>query len=140
MDCSIPKCYSHDWDSYRCPQGNIPCALTNWANCPPLCHYLQFLFFTLHTPLCTLAHPFIVNSRRKWRHTSVYPHPYRSQPLTHSFPESPYKTTANIITPGQLVAFRRFVTVTLSFTIPPAVTKLKSVKIALVLIFCHLCT
>ena len=36
MDYSTAKCYSQDQDSYYCPQGHIPHALTHWANSPPL--------------------------------------------------------------------------------------------------------
>ena len=35
MDCRTAKCYRCDQDSHHCPQGHIPCALTNWANSPP---------------------------------------------------------------------------------------------------------
>ena len=31
MDCSKAKYYSSDRHSYPCPQGHLPCALTNWA-------------------------------------------------------------------------------------------------------------
>ena len=34
MDCSTAKCYSSDQDSYPCPQGHQPHALTNFAISP----------------------------------------------------------------------------------------------------------
>ena len=38
IDRSTVKCYSCDQDSYPCPQGHRPCALTNWANSQPFMH------------------------------------------------------------------------------------------------------
>ena len=36
MDCRTAKCYSHDRDSYPCPQGHLSQALINWGTSPPL--------------------------------------------------------------------------------------------------------
>ena len=38
IDCSMAKCYGSDWDSNPCPQGHLPCDLSNWAISPPPCY------------------------------------------------------------------------------------------------------
>ena len=42
MDCSTAKYYSSDWDSYPCPQGHLPHALTNWAISPHLANGVKY--------------------------------------------------------------------------------------------------
>ena len=56
MDCSTAKCYSHDRDSYPCPQGYIVHAITKRANPQPQYGYTEAQIDHVVLCRCCIGH------------------------------------------------------------------------------------